>query len=136
MVSENCATGVAFTLNPAFHPDSQTETFIVRGTKLVVVSAGTFGTPGILERSGIGAKDILEEVGVKQHVDLPAVGENYQGLLLINSQRPSSSLTSLTDHNILFVPYFSANEAQTFDAIIRNDEGAIKGVSPSTKFAS
>jgi alcohol oxidase len=63
---------------------------MVRGTKLIVVSAGTFGTPGILERSGIGANDILEEVGVKQHVDLPAVGENYQGLLLTNSQRPSS----------------------------------------------
>jgi hypothetical protein len=33
------------------------------------------------------------------------------------------------DHNILFVPYFSADEAQTFDAIFRNDEGAIEGLS-------
>ncbi len=36
------------------------------------------------------------------------------------------------DHNILFVPYFSADEGQTFDAIVRNDEGAIEGVSPPT----
>jgi len=85
--SENRATGVAFTFNPLFHPDGQTETFIVRGTKLVVISAGTFGTPGILERSGIGARDILEKVGVKQQVELPAVGENYQGLLLAGYQR-------------------------------------------------
>ncbi len=52
----------------------------MRGTKLVLVSAGTFGSPGILERSGIGAKDVLERVGVKQRVDLPGVGQNYQGV--------------------------------------------------------
>ena len=49
------------------------------GTKLVLVSAGAFGSPGILERSGIGSKDVLEQVGVKQRVNLPGVGENYQG---------------------------------------------------------
>ena len=56
------------------------------GTKLVLVSAGAFGSPGILERSGIGAKDVLERVGVKQRADLPGVGENYQGFPV---QRPS-----------------------------------------------
>ena len=54
----------------------------MQGTKLVLVSAGAFGSPGILERSGIGAKDVLERVGVKQRVDLPGVGENYQGFPL------------------------------------------------------
>ena len=49
------------------------------GTKLVLVSAGAFGSPSILERSGIGSKDVLEQVGVKQRVNLPGVGENYQG---------------------------------------------------------
>ena|SRR5712691_7486285 len=79
--SEDRATGVAFTLNPLFHPDASglTETRTVRGTKLVVLSAGSFGSPGILERSGIGAKGVLEGVGMKQRVDLPGVGENYQG---------------------------------------------------------
>ena len=78
--SENRATGVAFTLNPLFHPDaSPIETRTVRATKLVVLSAGSFGSPGILERSGIGAKSVLNSVGVKQRVDLPGVGENYQG---------------------------------------------------------
>jgi len=47
----------------------------------VVVSAGSLGTPGILERSGIGGKQVLEGVGVKQRVDLPGVGENYHGPL-------------------------------------------------------
>ena len=77
--SENRATGVAYSLNLLFHPDGSIDTRIVRGTKSVLISAGAFGSPGILERSGIGAKDVLERVGVKQRIDLPGVGENYQG---------------------------------------------------------
>jgi alcohol oxidase len=90
--SENRATGVAFTLNPLFHPDGPIETSTVRGTRLVVLSAGSFGTPGILERSGIGAKHVLEGVSVKQRVDLPGVGENYQGpyALAISDAAPCS----------------------------------------------
>ena len=84
--SENLATGVAYAYNPIFHPDGSRDTHIVRGTKLVLVSAGAFGSPGILERSGIGAKDVLERVGVKQRVELPGVGNNYQGFPV---QRPS-----------------------------------------------
>ena len=77
--SENRATGVAYTLNPLFHPDGPRNTRFVRGTKLVLISAGAFGSPAILERSGIGAKEVLERVGVEQRVDLPGVGDNYQG---------------------------------------------------------
>ncbi|KAI0265987.1 alcohol oxidase-like protein [Gloeopeniophorella convolvens] len=105
---DNRATGVAFTLNPLFHPDGPTETRTVRASKLVVVSAGSFGSPGILERSGIGAASVLGRVGVKQRVDLPGVGENYQ------------------DHGIVLTPYFAADEAETLDHILRNDEGAIE----------
>jgi len=132
--SENRATGVAFTLNPLFHPGASgpTETRTVRGKRLVVLSAGSFGSPGILERSGIGAKGVLETVGVKQRVDLPGVGENYQGRVQDSYQRQCRFLIlTCTDHNILFIPCFSSDEAQTFDAIFRNDEGAIEGVSPN-----
>ncbi|KAH9046734.1 alcohol oxidase-like protein [Lactarius hengduanensis] len=103
---ENRATGVTYALNPLFHPDGP-DTRTVRGTKLVLVSAGAFGSPGILERSGIGAKGVLERVGVKQRVDLPEVGENYQ------------------DHNLINLKFFAADEAQTMDAIFRNEEGAL-----------
>ena len=48
-------------------------------TKLVVVSAGTFGSPAILERSGVGSKDILGRNGLEQVVDRPGVGENFIG---------------------------------------------------------
>jgi alcohol oxidase len=51
----------------------------IRAKKLVVISSGTFGSPQILERSGIGGKSVLEKAGVKQIVDLPGVGEHFQG---------------------------------------------------------
>ena len=48
----------------------------------MIVSAGSLGSPLILERSGIGSKDILEKYGVKTIVDLPGVGDKYQGVSL------------------------------------------------------
>lgn len=46
------------------------------------MSGGTFGSPAILERSGIGAAKVLSANGVTPLVDLPGVGENYQGMLI------------------------------------------------------
>lgn len=34
-----------------------------------------------------------------------------------------------TDHNIVFAPYIAADEAQTLDAIFRNNESAVEGKS-------
>ena len=64
-------------------PGADSLSRIARATKLVVVSAGAFGSPGILERSGIGAKDVFQRNGIEQIVDLPGVGENYNGVLEI-----------------------------------------------------
>ena len=102
----------------------------MRGTKLVLISGGTFGSPGILERSGIGAKDVLERVGVKQRTDLHGVGENYQGfpLKFLSRMLVSDVWYLCADHNGLIIQYFAAKEAQSLDAIFRNEEGAIDGM--------
>ncbi len=42
----------------------------------VVLSAGAFGTPAVLQHSGIGPAEHLRSVGIPVQVDLPAVGAN------------------------------------------------------------
>jgi choline dehydrogenase len=42
----------------------------------IVLAAGTYGTPPILMRSGIGPADHLRELGIEVRLDLPGVGAN------------------------------------------------------------
>ncbi len=53
---------------------------LVDGTEIrtgtVILAAGTYGSPPILMRSGIGPADHLREHGIAVRVDLPGVGEN------------------------------------------------------------
>lgn len=51
---------------------------VITAKKEVILSAGSIQSPGILEFSGIGKRDVLDTVGIKQIIDLP-VGENFQG---------------------------------------------------------
>jgi len=61
---------------------SKTQPIVARASRLVVLGAGAFGSPTILERSGIGASERLAKLGIPQIVDLPGVGENYMGVSL------------------------------------------------------
>jgi len=53
---------------------------LVEGTEIrartVILSAGTYGSPTILMRSGIGPADHLADTGIPVVVDLPGVGAN------------------------------------------------------------
>lgn len=49
----------------------------------IVLSAGAFGSPAILERSGIGDGARLQALGIESVADLPGVGENLQDHLQI-----------------------------------------------------
>ncbi|KAG1870426.1 GMC oxidoreductase-domain-containing protein [Suillus tomentosus] len=89
------AVGVEFTSDPVSCPDGNQSSSIVRASKLVVVSAGAFGSPTILERSGIGAEAILKRCGIEQLVNLPGVGENYR------------------DHYLVLVPYLATDDVVT-----------------------
>ncbi|KAK1985563.1 hypothetical protein LZ30DRAFT_809136 [Colletotrichum cereale] len=51
---------------------------MVEAKKEVIICGGTFGSPQILELSGIGSKAVLEACGITCLVDLPGVGENLQ----------------------------------------------------------
>lgn len=73
----NRAVGVEYISDNC--PGDDAAVHVTRASRLVVVSAGAFGSPTILERSGIGGRNILEKNDVKQVVELPGVGEGYQG---------------------------------------------------------
>ncbi|KAI0545626.1 glucose oxidase [Xylaria curta] len=55
---------------------SDNEVRTALASREVILSAGTFRTPLILERSGVGNPRLLKEVGIEPVVDLPGVGEN------------------------------------------------------------
>jgi choline dehydrogenase len=58
------ATGVRLASGDVVHADE------------VIVAAGTYGSPSILLRSGIGPADHLRELGIEPVVELNGVGEN------------------------------------------------------------
>jgi choline dehydrogenase len=51
----------------------------------VILSAGSIGTPQILQLSGIGPANLLQQHGIDVVHDLPGVGENLQDHLQIRS---------------------------------------------------
>jgi choline dehydrogenase len=52
--------------------------FDVSVDKDVILSAGPIGSPHLLQLSGIGPKQVLEEAGIEVKHDLPGVGQNLQ----------------------------------------------------------
>ncbi|KAJ8519058.1 hypothetical protein ONZ45_g3963 [Pleurotus djamor] len=80
----------------------------VFASQLVVVSGGAFGSPSILQRSGIGATHLLEKLSIQSKVDLPGVGENYQ------------------DHNMALAPYFIADDTLTVDIFVHDSEADLR----------
>ncbi|KAH9857111.1 GMC oxidoreductase [Lenzites betulinus] len=64
------ASGVQFTRD--------NKTFTVEARKEVILCAGAFQTPQLLELSGIGDPKVLEPHGIEVLLDLPSVGENLR----------------------------------------------------------
>ncbi len=61
------------------------ELVTVRAAREVVLSAGSIGSPQILQLSGIGPAELLRQHGVPMMADLPGVGANLQDHLQIRS---------------------------------------------------
>lgn len=61
------------------------ETVFVPAQAEVILAAGSAHTPQILQLSGVGPGDLLEELGIEQVVDLPGVGSNFQDHLSIST---------------------------------------------------
>ena len=55
---------------------------LVRASKEVILSGGAYCSPIILLRSGIGAREELEKVGIECRIELPGVGKNLMDHLV------------------------------------------------------
>ncbi|KAI0022611.1 alcohol oxidase-like protein [Xylariomycetidae sp. FL0641] len=92
-------SGIQCRPNSKIRPE-KTESSVITARRLVVSSCGTFGSPLLLERSGIGSREVLERAKVPLVSDLPGVGNDYQ------------------DHQLLLYPYRSGlAPGETLDAL-------------------
>lgn len=89
---ELVATGVDF-----LHHGKQ---YTANVKKEIVLSTGSYKTPQLLELSGIGQKKYTTDLGIKQLVDLPGVGENLQ------------------DHNILYSVFEVQGHFETLETAL------------------
>lgn len=89
-----------------FQQDGQTVS--TKARKEVVLAAGAFQSPKVLELSGIGNAKILQAHGIPVHIDNPYVGENLQ------------------DHIVCSMGFEVKDEVNTLDDLVRQDPKAIE----------
>ncbi|KAL1726098.1 alcohol oxidase-like protein [Schizophyllum commune] len=99
LFKEKRACGVEYVTENQF--DSKIST--AYASRLVVLSSGAFGTPAILERSGVGSAQLLERLDIPVLVDLPGVGEDYQ------------------DHHLMHVKYHADDDMETPDVLLNGE---------------
>ncbi|PCH43085.1 GMC oxidoreductase [Wolfiporia cocos MD-104 SS10] len=95
----NRAIGVEYILNNRSNPGAPQSVRTALARHMAVVTAGAFGSPAILKRSGIGSARFLQTLGIPTIADLPAVGEDYQ------------------DHHAIVVPFYAKDGTETLDRV-------------------
>lgn len=111
------------------------KTFHPHATREVISSAGSIGSPQLLQVSGIGPAEVLKSAGVEPVVDLPGVGENLQDHLevyfqfwckqpiTLNSKLDLISMGLIGSRWILFKSGLGATNHFESCAFIRSDAG-------------
>ncbi|KAJ7046112.1 GMC oxidoreductase-domain-containing protein [Mycena alexandri] len=103
VVENGVATGVEYVFDKRIYESSPQDVRLVKARKLVVVAAGAMNSPLILERSGIGRKDILERADIRVVAEVPGVGHDYQ------------------DHSVCLMPYIVDPSYETMNKLWRKD---------------
>lgn len=80
----------------------------VAAKKEIIISGGAYCTPAVLLRSGIGAKEDLQKLGIPCVVDSPGVGKN------------------LLDHLIVFAFYEVTKDGLTNDHLVYHGDAAMQ----------
>ncbi|KAJ3828239.1 hypothetical protein F5880DRAFT_1472940 [Lentinula raphanica] len=108
LFENNRAVGVEYVAREDIDEGHPIQPRTARASRLVILSSGAFGSPAILERSGIGSVQHLAEANIPQVVDLPGVGENYN------------------DHDLCVNQYNAADDSDCLDDLFSGDEEIIK----------
>lgn len=101
---------------------------VIRAALEVVLSAGAFHSPHILELSGVGNGSILHAAGITPLLNLPGVGEHLQDHIRVQNSyqlKPGYLSTDALIHNATF----AAEQRALYDAGTR---GGLYDQSPST----
>lgn len=83
--------------------DNVGNTYKAYALKEVLIAGGTYNSPTMLLRSGIGPREDLEKLGIPVQVDLPGVGMNLQ------------------DHQLIFTYYEIGESGLTDDERVNHD---------------
>jgi choline dehydrogenase-like flavoprotein len=78
VILEKSSTGSIVATGVQYRSDGQNQSQIVHAEKEVILSAGSFNSPALLELSGIGDDSLLKSLGIKTIISNPNVGENFQ----------------------------------------------------------
>lgn len=89
--------------------DRKGKTFVVFAKKEVILSAGAINTPTLLERSGIGDREIVQKAGFDSVHHLPGVGENYQDHFILAGNAYKVNLRSSGLFNLKTISLTSLN---------------------------
>lgn len=101
VIEDGKAVGVE--LRSVADAQKSTQVQTIKSRTMVIVSAGTLGSPLLLERSGVGEEKILKAAGVDLIASVPGVGENFK------------------DHHAIFLSYYtSLLPNETYDELLKN----------------
>ncbi|KAK3074620.1 hypothetical protein LTR53_002831 [Teratosphaeriaceae sp. CCFEE 6253] len=97
--------------------------YLIPASREVILSAGTFGSPHILELSGVGNSSIMSKYGIPCMVENPHVGENLQDHVYMPlGFRVNAGIHTLDD--LIDVDYFNA----AYDQYLANFTGPLSQV--------
>jgi choline dehydrogenase len=116
LLNQSNCDGVEFIRN--------SERFVAKARREVIISAGAIQSPQILELSGIGDANLLERIGVKVVKNLPAVGENMSDHLQVRLTFKSSVPETIND--LMRSPFIKLREAFRY---ITTRKGLLAGTS-------
>lgn len=94
---------------------------VINADEEVILSAGSFQSPGLLELSGIGNATLLKNLGIPVVKDLPSVGENFQDHIRIQAsyqlkpEYPSFDVLRNTTRAAIELALYNAGERSLYD---------------------